>query len=444
MKKTGKIISFPKSRRSEQTGLTHKGFPVKWLGLLLMTTVGGAWAVSPGTDEEVIPSGPRQVQEVVFEGEPQVVAQLMGAVVGAEGVPTGELRALSIRGSSDRRVVVGPKDKAEAPRRDQIAPFLAGVEKLESELADSGRYPAIPSSDAGVKEAGYRTTGERFKLESDHFFYDSSAGFQVVEEAQSGGTNYKVAGFLQNVTSGWGPWKRDGQEFATQAGGKHSLYDWLEGAPVTPSWSARMYFPVDRETTGYAFRRGDGTTPYCSGEVLYDAVTGTFQLKLYRTETSEMQPMDSVKLEALLDHTAAGCELVGEAALLSDLGLLSRPEEGASVVRISTPVRLPLSADDALDGLALSTFSRHQTSFQGGEYRAHQDATSSVSVVGRINISDKLGQVHQMRVRAGRASDYDWVVGQLCPVGEGSDVAVTDAYDDAFGRKTESTVIAGE
>jgi len=64
--------------------------------------------------------------------------------------------------------------------------------------------------------------------------------------------------------------------------------------------------------------------------------------------------------------------------------------------------------------------------------------------VGRINISDKLGQVHQMRVRAGRASDYDWVVGQLCPVGEGSDVAVTDAYDDAFGRKTESTVIAGE
>ena len=49
-----------------------------------------------------------------------------------------------------------------------------------------------------------------------------------------------------------------------------------------------------------------------------------------------------------------------------------------------------------------------------------------------------------MRVRAGRASDYDWVVGQLCPVGEGSDVAVTDAYDDAFGRKTESTVIAGE
>ena len=444
MKKTGKIISFPKSRRSEQTGLTHKGFPVKWLGLLLMTTVGGAWAVSPGADEEVAPSSPKQVQEMVFEGEPQVVAQLMGAVVGSEGVPKAELRALSIRGSAERRVVVAPMENAEAPARDEIGPFLAGVEKLESEMANSGSYPAIPSSDANVRKAGYRTTGERFKLESEHFYYDSGSGFTMADEQVVGSTNFRVAGFLESVTSGWGPWKRNGQQFEAKGGGKHSLYTWLEGAPVTPSWSARMYFPIDRETTGYAFRRGDGSSPYSSGELMYDAVTGTFQLKLYRNEVSEMQPMDSDKLEALLDHTSSGCELVGEPALLSDLGLLSRPEKEASVVRISTPVRLPLSADDALDGLALATLSRHQTAYQGGEYRAHQDATSSVSVVGHMNVTDKLGQVHQMRLRAGRGSDYDWVVGQLCPVGESGDVAVSDAYDDAFDRETESSIIAGK
>ena len=54
VKKSGsKIISFPKSRRTEQTGLTQRGFPVKWLGLLLMTSVGAAWAVSPGVHKKV-------------------------------------------------------------------------------------------------------------------------------------------------------------------------------------------------------------------------------------------------------------------------------------------------------------------------------------------------------------------------------------------------------
>jgi hypothetical protein len=446
MKKAGsKVISFPKSRRSEQTGLSRKGFPVTWLGLLLMTTVGAAWAISPGTDGEVIPAN-NHPKSVIFEGEPQVVAQLMGAVVGSEGVPRAELRSLSALGASKRRVVVTPplEQKEENEKLTDVSDFLAGVEQLEGEMASSGRYPAIPAKEAGVKKAGYRTTGERFKLEAETFYYDSRAGFKVADSEEPEQRPYRVVGFLEAVSSGWGPWKKEEQKLATAGGRQLSGYSWLENGAVTPSWSARMYFPIDRETTGYAFRKGDGSSAYRSGEVLYDAISGTFQLKLHRKQQAAPHPLNAAKLEAQLETSGPGCELVGDAGLMSDLGFLNRPEDEAKVVHLSSPVRLPLSADGALDGLVLSTFSHHQRALKGGEYRAPQESQSSASVVGRMNVIDKLGQVHEVRLRGGRASDYDWVVGQLCPVVEEREVAQSEAYEGALERDTKSTIIAGQ
>ena len=205
-----------------------------------------------------------------------------------------------------------------------------------------------------------------------------------------------------------------------------------------------MYFPVDTQTTGYAFRRGNGTSAYSSGEVLYDAVTGTFQLKLHRLTTAVSQTLDPNKLEAQLQSSGPGCELAGDAQLLFDLGFLNKVPSEDGVVHLSTPVKLPLSCHGALDGLVLSTFSKHQKSLEGEEYRALQESGSTASVVARLNVVDKLGQVHELRLRGGRGADYDWVVGQLCPVVEEQEVAQTDAYEGALKRETKSTVIAGK
>ena len=124
--------------------------------------------------------------------------------------------------------------------------------------------------------------------------------------------------------------------------------------------------------------------------------------------------------------------------------VLTEPENKAEVVHLSSPVRLPLSAHGALDSLVLSTFSSHKRTLRGGEYRAAQQSKSSASVVGRLNILDKLGQVHEVRLRGGRAAEYDWVVGQLCPVVEEREVAQSEAYGDALERSTKSTIIAGQ
>jgi hypothetical protein len=444
-KSASKIISFPKLRRTEQTGLTHRGFPVKWLGLLLMTTVGAAWAINPGP-QETAPSGMVHPDSVVFEGEPQVVAQLMGAVVGAEGVPQAELRALSALGSSKKRVVVTPPSQSEeeVESSTRISDFLAGVEKLEGEMASTGRYPAIPTKEAGVKKAGYRTTGDDFKLETETYCYDSNSGFKMVEVEEPVEQPYRVIGFLEGVSSGWGPWKKEEQKLSTAGGQQLSGYTWLENGPVTPSWSARMYFPIDRETTGYAFRRGDGTTAYSSGEIVYDAISGTFQMKLHRTDQVAPSSLNPDKLETELDVSGPGCELAGDAQLISDLGFLNEAQEEAKVVHISSPVKLALSSHGAIDGLVLSTFSRHRKVLEGGEYTAPQETKTSASLVARLNIVDKLGQVHEVRLRGGRGSDYDWVVGQLCPVVEEAEVALTDAYEGAIKRETKSTIIAGQ
>ena len=73
------------------------------------------------------------------------------------------------------------------------------------------------------------------------------------------------------------------------------------------------------------------------------------------------------------------------------------------------------------------------------------ESERKVAAVGRLSLVDKMGQIHQVRVRAGRSENYDWVVGQLCPVAEPQDeVAVSKAYNDAFRHKTESTIIAGK
>lgn len=446
MKKTGSnVISFPKPRRTEQNGLTQKSFPARWLGVLLLTTMGAAWAISPGGDRDG--RGVPTIDSVVFEGEPQVVAQLMGTVVGPEQTPGPELKALSALGGSERRVVVAQKkvDSKDDSTDWDAAAFCRTVEEVESEYSESGAYPAIPASKSSLQGVGYRTSGQAFKLESASIAYDSSEGIKVAGEKNEESGDFAISGHLSQVSEGWGPWRSERTDFAKNGRPTVSNLDWLAEAPVTPAWSARMYFPVDREHTGYAFRAEGGKTSFSSGEVLYDAVSGTFQLKLRRKKRAVGRSFSAQLLEERLSGRQEGCEWVGDSDFLAELGFAKKSGE-ESLIQVSSPNRLMLSADDALDGLALASFARHKKTLIAGKYVAGEDKSErKVAAVGRLSLVDKMGQIHQVRVRAGRAENYDWVVGQLCPVAEPQDdVAVSKAYSNAFGHKTERTIIAGK
>lgn len=449
MKKTGSnLISFPKLRRVEQTGFTHKGFPARWLGLLLMGTMGAAWALSPSADGVggTYSDNQPQVNEVVFEGEPQVVAQLMGATVGAGDTPTAELRALSARGGSDRRVVVSTRG-SESKASQDLAKALEAVENVESEFAASSSYPAICPTDKDLAQTSYETNGRRFRIKGDSWTYDSSKGLSC-QEQEVETSRFGVAGSLSAITTGWGPWKSTNQEFSTLGRSSRDM-SWLENAPVTPAWSARMYFPISQAHTGYAFRRADGSSPYKTGELLYDGVSGTFQLKLHRNNTGTTRRLCAERMEKELGSVGGGSELIGDAELIADLGFLKMPKKVDSVVQVSSPARVDLSSEGAMNGLSLSTFTRHKKRLKPANYLKGSDDNSSGSatVVGRLELVDKLGQVHSVRVRAGRGHQYDWVVGQLCPIeSRSADVEVfeTSAYEDAFEFRTASTVKAGE
>jgi hypothetical protein len=446
VKKTGSnLISFPKPRRTDQTGLTQRGFPARWLGLLVMTTVGAAFALTP-PHEDAYQSAPDTVEvvdSIVFEGEPQVVAQLMGATVGVQNTPTRELRTLSRRSTSERRVVVAKSGSGEALESSRQAELQAVVEQMESDYAANGRYPA--ASPDGV--VGYETDGKRFRLEVGAFSYDSSQGSKVNGDASSE-PSFAIAGHLTQKETGWGPWRSTQQEFAPQGGRGGEKLGWLTEAVVTPAWSAKMYFPVSAQHTGYAFHAADGTSPYSHGEFLYDGVTGTFQMKLNRKKPSQGRTFSAAQLEGELSPSAPGNELVGDSQLLRDLGFLRTVEQGESVVHLANANRLALSADSAVDGLSLSAFARHKKSLKPGRYVGASEDDSTTAVVGRLELVDKLGQVHRVRIRAGQAGDYDWVVGQLCPLEpneQGVAVAETVGYDDAFKRgNNTSTVIAGK
>lgn len=449
MSKAGSnVVLFPKLRRVEQTGLTQKGFPARWLGLLLMTSVGAAWAFNPTVDDSALSLAERNVNQVVFEGEPQVVAQLMGAVVGPGATPQTQLRSLSGFGGGERRVVVaGEVGSAEGVRADyKEASFRRAVEEIEGGLAVDGGYPPIPSSEVRLGKAGYRTSGDNFELSgSGGLQYDSAVGYKASsKEAVKEDGAYKVAGFLQAVTQGWGPFSRVKQTYSTAAGNKDESLGWLAQAPVTPSWSARMYFPVSRESTGYLFRGLDGQSAYRSGECLYDGVSGTFQIKLYRKVPVESPPLSARKLEGELSALSPGCEMAGDARLLESLGFYKAKTEPGQVVHLSNSRAMTMSSTTALDGLTLAAYATHAKDLKAAEFAAGPQDQVSASVVGRVNLEDKLGQVHEMRVRAGRATDYDWIVGQMCPLSETPKVAESKAYDNAFQESTTRTVVAGK
>lgn len=445
MKKTvSKVISFPKPRRTEQNGLTQRSFPARWLGMLLLTTMGAAWAISPASDNSS--STLPKIDSVVFEGEPQVVAQLMGTVVGPNDTPGAELKALSALGGADRRVVVGQRaegDKESSPR--SLANFRRAIENVESDFSESGSYPAIPGSDGSFKGVGYRTNGQAFKLEGSALAYDSRTGITSVdEESDAPDAKFAITGHLSSVSEGWGPWKRERTDFSRNGRKVKSDLDWLSDAPVTPAWSARMYFPVNTEHTGYLFRKADGSSAYTSGELLYDAVSGTFQMKLRRDKRKVGRQFSANLLEQELS-SHQGCKWVGDVDLLADFGFVKKDKDDG-LVSISSPKHLQFSAHEALDGLSLASFSRHKDALSSTKFVGSDDEKDrKVAAVGRLNVVDKLGQVHQLRVRAGRGDGYDWIVGQLCPLEEADqDLAVSSAYDDAYDRKVERSIIAGK
>lgn len=437
------LVQFPKLRRAEQDGLTQRSFPIRWLGLLLMTTVGGAWALNPVAEKpldskmyEARLSGP------VFVGEPQVVAQLMGATVGAEATPQRQLKPI---GAKQRRVVVSAGTQAPSAEPQDDPAFIRMVEQIEGEYAASGSYPALPADSVDSKEIGYQVEQDHFRLNGPSISYDSERGFTRTAPKEEKGTSYQVVGELKDVVKGWGPWKTPACQFDSPNGKVQKELSWLASATETPSWSARMYFPVSREQTGYAFRRADGTSIYSSGELLFDGVNGTFRLKLNRAQKAEAFELSPKALESELACDDAACSLVGETQLLQDLGFLAGHAKPGAVAHVSSPVRQKLEAGDALAGRHLATFTRHARELDSTAFAARQGEEGKATVVGRMELVDKLGQIHNVRVRAGRAEQYDWVVGQLCEVPEEDPkLYLSQGYDDAFRRQTPHLITAGK
>lgn len=415
---------------------------MRWLGLVLMTTVGGAWALNPVVDRPVDTKiVEKSLKSPVFEGEPQVVSQLMGATVGAADTPTRSLRPV---GTKLQRVVVAAID-AEEPRNS--AEFVRAVEQLESEYATSGSYPALPASSVSLEGVGYQVEQGRFKLTGESLTYDSDLGFQGSPDTskETPARGYRVVGYLNEVVEGWGPWKTPACEFSSSDPKLAEEFAWLSEAADTPDWSARVYFPISQEQTGYAFRRTDGSCAYSSGELLFDGVNGTFRLKLNRTDKAEEAALSPASLESRLEADDSACSLVGEGKLLRDLGFLATAEKADGVVQVSNPTRLRISGQTALDGLVMAAFSRHARSLAGAEFAAKAGDDTKATLVGRLELTDRLGQVHSVRVRAGRAESYDWVVGQLCDLKQKADgVYESKAYDDSYRNDGARTITAGK
>lgn len=414
-----------------------------------MTTVGAAWALNPVT--ESVPSKKQikpNVKEMIFEGEPQVVAQVMGSVVGAEATPTRQLRTLSVHGASTKRVVVTPNGNYEEKPEPPTAQMCAVVENLEEQFAENGRYPAVPTGEIPLEDFAYRTNGRRFQLEKGNLSYDSYTGWNEAESSEKMADSFRVSGFLETEEKGWGPWAYTAQKFSSPEPKAHSELGWLSKADVTPAWSARFYFPVDETTCGYLFRRTDGKHAYDHGQFTYDGVTGTFQLKLFRNKPAVSNgQFQAHRLESELSRRGEGCELVGEAGLLQDLGFLSASKKGEdSLVHLSTSLPIEIGADTSMQGLALSSFNRHKRVVEEAEFRVPTGSEADkATVVGSVQVVDKLGQIHQVRLRGGRGTQYDWVVGQLCPLAtETVKVHESQAYEGAARVSQESTVIAGK
>ena len=415
------ILSFPVSRRSEQTGVTQRSFPARWLALILMGSVGAAWALNPtaeegGGDGHIVPR-----TRVVVEGEPQMAAQLVGSLFGE--VPKMDSKKVTPIGVESPRIVFEsmpiPQDDggvSDGPRAS--ARFLRMVEEVEAEYMARGRYPALPGTDGqDLSQMTYRTDGTGFTLASGRQRYTADKGLSL-GKAPNPVQGFAVKASLRTEESGWGPWREENVVLEAKRKDEDiSSLDFLKDLPAAPPWSARMFFPVSRETCGYYFQRPGGESAYSSGELTYEAVGGSFSLKLYREGDVSAQSLDPIRLEKELDRFGGSTALIGESALLKDLGLLQSQEKGEEVVAVSTSVDLPCASSGSLDGLRLAALSRHKIALPSGKFLA-KDGEGEVSLVGNVRMIDRLGQFQQVRLRAGRGANYDWIVGQICPLSE--------------------------
>ena len=407
-------------RRSEQTGIISKGFSVRWTAaVLLLGSVGAAWALNPvSRDSKPLEVPQTGAKAVVVEGEAQVVAPLLGSLLGEVALSAHD-RELMSKAKSQRLVLrAKPVVDFEGKKLRERAAFLRTVEEVEEQYVLSGAYPALPPEGAAGKMS-YRTDGQDFTLGSGHRRYTAEEGLTFGASPVKG-TAFEVAGLLASQESGWGPWRGLTTVLQPQKGvsDTEALAFLSEDVPDSKS-TARMFFPVDRTTSGYLFRKKDGSSIYQNGELTYDAAVGTFSLKLFRTGEAASPSLRADRLEAEAKARDGATVFVGDQGLLSDLGLAEGASKGGNgVVVLASAASLTCSVSSALDGLRLATLARHQESLSPGLFLGGEEKGSQAVVVGRVELLDNLGQLHQLHLRAGRGVDYDWVLGQVCPVGD--------------------------
>jgi hypothetical protein len=352
------------------------------------------------------------VSKIVVEGDPQAVSQVLGSLLGESGLSAEDRELLRAPGT-EGRVVVEARTLPAAGLQSwrEKAQFLRAVEEIESEYMASGKYPAAPPAAHGAVMT-YRTDGEDFTLAAGSRRYDATEGVSYGAPVRS--TECKVQGFLSATSSGWGPWRSEGVVLQPRTGAEVDDLRFLEALSLGQKGSARMFFPVDRETCGYLFRRDDGQAIYSSGEMAYDSVSGSFSLKLFREVQAASTDLSPGALENLLVTRDDAVVLAGDASLLADLGMAARPRDGEEVVMVSGSCPLQSSVGTALDGLRLAALDRHKEVLEPSTLASRGDSDSGAVVVGKAVFLDKLGQSHALRVRAGRGANYDWVVGQIC------------------------------
>lgn len=430
-----KIIPFPFSRRSAQNGVTQKRMPGRWLGVLLLASVGAAWAFNPTL--EVAPPKVKPViapTGVVVEGEPQVVAQLLGSVMGPEAAPSRELKGMSW----GTRVVL-EQVAAEETKEASPAEVMRLAEELEAYASTHGRYPS-GLSDSSLPGVSYLPSRAGFRLESPTVSYDSRTGLERKTSASE--PEFRVGGTLVSQVSGWGPFTQEMSRLqARPENAEPEKLAWLETLGPAPEWSARLFFPVSQEVTGPLLHSEPDSTVYENGEFTLDAVKGTFSLKLHRKEKAACLALDPAGLEAELGQ---GYGLAGDSAFLRDLGL-GKPGENEAVSHLQSDEALKLSLESELEQLAWQRLSQERRSLVPGRVKGDSD-DASVALVGRLRVVDKMGQVHELRLRGGRGLGYDWLVGQLCPLGGEAvaDHSVSRVTDWDRRRNSSVKIVAGK
>ena len=433
-----KILPFPTSwRRSDQTGIIQKNFPGRWLALILMGSVGAAWALNPGIEQGGKPASLLPTSKTVVEGDPQAVSQLMGSLVGEVKMSSDDSKILA--SSSARRVVLVSKVVAGNPLKEQRekAEFLRTVEEVEGEYMAAGRYPALPATAGKTANVAYRTDGEDFTLSSGSRRYSATEGMSYGAPPETA-MQLELKGFLEPQSGGWGPWKKEGMALQPKPGvDSVEEFAFLEELAPQERGSARMFFPVERSICGYLFRRANDSSVYSSGELAYDAVSGSFSLKLFRKGDAQTQNLNPVALEAELAKRDEPVGLVGESALLADLGLISTPKKGEEIVAVSSSAPFSCSTSSALDGVRMAALDRHKEALSAGPLVAGPEDHGKASVVGKLELHDKLGQIHRLRIRGGRGVNYDWIVGQVCP--EDEDVRVAGFVDSQAASYEQAT-----